>query len=91
MPHLSAIVKGRVQGVGYRFFVSDVARNLELVGYVKNLPSGDVEVQADGSREKLDQLLDALWKGPGFARVLDIATQFSDAEQGYDSFQISFW
>ena len=44
MPGLHAIVKGRVQGVGYRYFVIHVAREIGLKGYVKNLMDGDVEV-----------------------------------------------
>ena len=69
----NAVVRGRVQGVGYRYFVLDRARTLRLGGYVSNLPDGAVHVVAAGPREFLDRLLESLRKGPFMARVDDIA------------------
>ncbi len=91
MSHLNAIVKGRVQGVGYRFFVLETARRMKLTGFVKNLPNGDVEVQAEGPEEKLKDFVAALKKGPAFARVIDISTEFMDEERGFETFDISFY
>jgi tRNA pseudouridine55 synthase len=69
-----AKVYGRVQGVGYRYFVKEKAQNLDLLGYVKNLEDGTVEVLAQGSEENLQKLIEELKKGPFLARVdkLDI-------------------
>ena len=88
MAHLSAIVKGRVQGVGFRYFVYDKARRLGLRGFVRNLPNGDVQVVAEGSEEDLQTLLQSLWKGPAFAKVLDVQTSQTEDEQGFSDFQI---
>lgn len=90
MLHLTAIVKGRVQGVGYRYFVYDIAQQLGLKGFVRNLRSGDVEVQAEGPEEALQKLIKALWRGPAFAQVIDVQTQMSEKEQGFTEFQITF-
>ncbi len=73
---LHIIVRGRVQGVGFRDFVYMRARFLGLRGYVRNLPDmRSVEVVAEGERYALEQLLDHLREGPRGARVdgLDVA------------------
>lgn len=63
------VVRGRVQGVGFRYFVEHTATALGLNGYVRNLDDGTVEVCAIGTAEELDQLSGMLWKGPRFADV----------------------
>jgi tRNA pseudouridine55 synthase len=69
-----AKVYGRVQGVGYRYFVKEKAQNLDIFGYVKNLEDGSVEVLAQGREENLQKLIEELKRGPFLARVdkLDI-------------------
>jgi len=62
-------ISGRVQGVGFRWFVREEARRLGLSGWVSNLPSGDVEVAAGGERSSLERLRSALRVGPAGARV----------------------
>ena len=69
------LVSGRVQGVGYRFFVEREAARLGISGYAQNLDDGRVEVYAIGSRDDLGALLVALRKGPTFASV---SAPFSD-------------
>ena len=64
-----ARVKGMVQGVGFRYSAVRKARQLELNGWVKNAANGDVEVWAEGPREKLDLLLEWLRRGPAYSRV----------------------
>ncbi|MFZ5628764.1 MAG: acylphosphatase [Spirochaetota bacterium] len=68
-------VKGRVQGVGFRQFTAARARELGLVGWVRNLPDGSVEAEAQGSESTLAELESHLRRGPGLARVdvLEIA------------------
>ncbi len=53
MQHLKLIASGTVQGVGFRAFVIRIARSLSLIGYVKNLPDGAVEIVAEGEEEQL--------------------------------------
>ena len=66
------IVKGRVQGVGFRWFVLNEAKRLNVSGTVKNLANGDVEVLAQSDISQLYILKDLLKKGPSFARVDNI-------------------
>ncbi|HSW50283.1 MAG TPA: acylphosphatase [Bryobacteraceae bacterium] len=63
------LVRGRVQGVGYRYFVERAAGELGLTGYAKNLDDGNVEVYAVGSPEALKELNGHLWKGPHWSDV----------------------
>ena len=62
-------VSGRVQGVGFRFFVERIAASLGVNGYARNLFDGRVEVYAIGSAEQMDSLRNALRRGPRMASV----------------------
>jgi tRNA pseudouridine(55) synthase len=64
-----AKVYGRVQGVGYRYFVKEKVQSLDIFGYVKNLEDGTVEVLAQGREENLQKLIEELKKGPFLSRV----------------------
>ncbi|HET6231223.1 MAG TPA: acylphosphatase [Longimicrobiaceae bacterium] len=72
MHFLHVRVNGRVQGVGFRWFVREEARRLGLSGWVTNLESGDVEVAAGGTAASLERLRAALRVGPAGAAVMDI-------------------
>jgi len=67
------VVRGRVQGVGYRFFARNSATKLGLAGFVRNLADGSVEVFAEGDEEQLTSLEQALRAGPSFAQVDSVA------------------
>ncbi|MDR2630319.1 MAG: acylphosphatase [Spirochaetaceae bacterium] len=64
-----ALVEGRVQGVGFRYSAYYEARRLGLTGWVKNTHAGEVEIFAEGPKEKLETLLRWLHRGPPGARV----------------------
>jgi acylphosphatase len=66
-------IAGRVQGVGFRWFVREEARRLGLSGWVTNLPGGEVEVKASGEGSSLERLRRALEVGPTGAHVRDVA------------------
>ncbi len=66
------VVKGRVQGVGFRWFAVRQAEALGLVGWVRNQDDGSVEVVARGSDASLRQMEDALRRGPAGARVVNL-------------------
>ena len=69
MPHLLVVVRGRVQGVGFRYFVLKRARERGLKGQVRNRPDGAVEAEAEGARAALESWLEQLRQGPTGARV----------------------
>ncbi|MFL5605387.1 MAG: acylphosphatase [Gemmatimonadaceae bacterium] len=69
MQRLHVRVTGRVQGVGFRWFVREEARRLGLSGWVTNLAGGDVEVAAGGEASSLERLRRALQVGPAGAQV----------------------
>ncbi|CAM3118820.1 acylphosphatase [Actinomyces slackii] len=66
---IHAIVSGRVQGVGFRYECANHAQGLGLVGEVRNLPDGDVEVMAQGPADDVSRLVAWLYHGPDWARV----------------------
>jgi acylphosphatase len=72
MPAMRLLVRGRVQGVGFRWFVRVQARRLQLSGWVENRPDGTVEVAAAGEQEKLDELKRQLTRGPDGAQVISL-------------------
>ena len=69
---LHVLVRGRVQGVGFRWHVREAARRLGLAGWVRNRPDGTVEVAAEGSDELLQLLQNELRKGPPGAAVASL-------------------
>ena len=66
------IVRGMVQGVGFRWFVAREAQKLGLAGFVRNLADGGVEVEAEGERGTVEQLIALLKVGPRTADVRDL-------------------
>jgi len=84
-----AIVSGRVQGVGFRWFVQDRAEELGLRGTVCNRRDGSVEVQAAGERETLEQLLTLLRRGPSASRVDDVNVDWECPPPSEDGFHIT--
>jgi|HubBroStandDraft_4_1064222.scaffolds.fasta_scaffold513962_1 acylphosphatase len=81
------LVRGRVQGVGYRDYAQRVASTLGVTGYVRNLDDGRVEVYAAGPPDKLSDLAAALRRGPRFSEVRGVDEQEA-APQRYSDFQI---
>jgi acylphosphatase len=77
---LTALVRGTVQGVGYRYFALSQARAPGLRGYARNRRDGAVEVVAEGARQRLEKLLVALRRGPSAAKVTAVVASWSPAE-----------
>ena len=83
------IVSGRVQGVGFRWFVDREARIIGVAGWVRNTPNGNVEVLAAGTEEQLAKLKTKLKQGPRAARVDEVMEEdASDEVLKSKSFQI---
>jgi acylphosphatase len=82
------LVRGRVQGVGFRWFVARTARKLGLTGHARNLPDGSVEVVASGEPAGLEHLAHELAKGPPGAVVAGVEVENLDHAVVARSFEI---
>jgi acylphosphatase len=80
-------IAGIVQGVGFRYFVRNQARSLNLTGYAKNLSDGRVEVLAIGPPASLNDLASALHKGPPMSDVRSVE-ELEAAPEKYSDFQV---
>lgn len=69
---IKGLVSGRVQGVGFRYFVLRQAEAAELSGYVCNLGDGRVEFLLQGSRDAVTRVIDQIHVGPGYSQVLEV-------------------
>ena len=81
-------VEGRVQGVGFRYFVVRTARSLGLSGAVRNARDGSVRLVAEGTADALDALVERLRVGPPGAVVADVDTRRGPAAGGYRGFDV---
>ena len=84
------IVHGRVQGVGYRFFALRAAARHQVTGTVKNLPSGDVEVIAQGPRKDIEDFKLDLATGPSYANVTQLEELDIPVDQQRKAFLIDY-
>jgi len=82
------IVSGLVQGVGFRYWALKRAQERDLVGFVRNLHDGRVEIVAEGTAESLDALRDDLRVGSGTSKVSDVEESPLGPSDGYTSFTI---
>ncbi|MFL5680612.1 MAG: acylphosphatase [Chloroflexota bacterium] len=85
---LDATVRGRVQGVGFRYFVMQAASRLPVTGWVANESDGSVRCVAEGQRPALDALLGILREGPHGARVDHVAETWMPATGTFDRFRV---
>ncbi len=90
MVHLNALVHGRVQGVYYRAFASRLAKSLSLKGYVRNTAAGDVEVEIEGPKDKIEELLRHLKIGPPDAIIEKIDMKWSGYTGKYTGFDVRY-
>ena len=85
---IHARVSGRVQGVGFRYFVKEHAERLNLTGWVKNRPDGDVELEVQGTKKDVRLMLVALNQGPSMAFVLGLIEHHTDVVTWEENFRI---
>lgn len=85
----TAVIHGRVQGVGFRYFVFETARSLGLGGAVANRPDGTVHVVAEGAPDALVKLRAHLERGPALARVERVELVECPPTGRYEGFSIS--
>ena len=82
------IVSGRVQGVGFRYYIAREANELELTGYAKNLWNGDVEIFAEGRSEFVEEFVKKAKLGPSHAKVESCKVEWLDFTNKYNNFDI---
>jgi acylphosphatase len=85
---LRALIRGRVQGVGFRQFVVMRAAMLDLSGYARNLSNGNVEVLAEGPLDRLETLLTQLRKGPPLAHIERVDVSWAAPTGDYKDFRV---
>jgi acylphosphatase len=85
-----AIISGRVQMVGFRAFAETRASRYGAAGYVSNLPTGEVEVVAEGRRELLEEFLSDLRKGPPGARVDNVLVSWESPRGEFFDFSVRY-
>ena len=89
MNHVHLVIHGRVQGVGFRAFVSHRAREHGVRGEVRNLPDGAVEVVAEGDPETLGAFVAQVREGPAHARIESVELREGEGAARYRGFSIS--
>ncbi len=82
------IVKGLVQGVGFRYFVFSKAMKLSINGYTRNLFNGDVEIEAEGTRSLIEELIKEVKVGPRSAHVSDVLVEWKEPTYKFNQFSI---
>ncbi len=87
---ISAVVEGRVQGVGFRYFARSRAQHYGLTGWVRNLADGNVEFEAQGAGDKVNAFLAEIRNGPALSYVSDVKTHDLPVEEREEGFEIKF-
>jgi acylphosphatase len=88
LSRLHARVEGRVQGVGFRYFVLETAQALGVSGWVRNRWDESVEVMAEGERAALERLLDALRRGPRMSFVSNVQVEWGEWKEEWSGFSV---
>lgn len=85
---LHIIVKGLVQGVGFRYFIYRKAVSYGLKGFVRNLVNGDVEIVAEGDRSLLEELIRDARQGPRSSQVRELKLEWQKSSDSYQDFRM---
>ncbi|MGB9678223.1 MAG: acylphosphatase, partial [Candidatus Ratteibacteria bacterium] len=83
-------ISGRVQGVGFRWYAQRIAKNIDILGWVKNLPDGKVEIIAEGNEENLERFIEELKKGYLGGNIRNIEKIEEKYTGEFKNFQIRF-
>lgn len=84
------VARGRVQGVGFRFYVREQASRYGVKGWVRNRADGSVEVLAEGKKETLQEFIEVIREGPRFGSVSDLEIDWEEPSGDFTSFSIEF-
>ena len=90
MKRAHVFYSGRVQGIGFRYTAQNIAENLGVYGWVKNLEDGRVEIAAEGEEKNLKEFLDKILKGPlnRYIKEADVAWETPSKE--FNDFDVRF-
>jgi acylphosphatase len=83
------VISGMVQGVGFRYFVQHHATQLGVTGWVRNLPNGEVEIEAEGNRADIETLIVHARRGPRSAVVSSAEVTWKESRGQFERFQIT--
>jgi len=86
---IHVFLNGRVQGVGYRFYAQQIAASMGVVGEIRNLSDGRVEVIAEADESMLKSFITKLRQGPVSADVTSVDVDWNEATNAFREFQIS--
>ena len=87
-PSVYIIIKGKVQGVSFRYFTLKQAQKLNIVGWVRNIPNGTVEAVAQGNKKNLELFIKKLKEGSSLSRVDDVILNWEHQKKDYENFAI---
>lgn len=90
MKTMRCIFKGKVQGVYFRAFTVDFAKELNIKGWVRNLPDGSVEALFQGKEENIEELIRKLKEEHPFAKVLEVLKSEVQTEEKFENFSIKY-
>jgi acylphosphatase len=90
MERKRAKVHGQVQGVGFRYFTERTASSLGVTGWVRNVPDGTVEIEAQADQDTLSRFFEKVRKGPSFSDVTDVEMDQLEAGGEESGFQIKY-
>lgn len=85
-----ALISGRVTGVGFRYFVTSRAERYNITGYVRNLDTGSVEIEAEGDRKEVFDFLMEVKPGPTNAQVVSFQTEWRPYEKKHNEFFVKY-
>lgn len=88
MKTAKVLISGFVQGVGYRHFVRKTASNLNLTGFVRNLPDKRVEATFVGTKENIEKAIAECRKGPFLSEIDNVEVEWKDFPESFDSFEV---
>ena len=84
------LISGQVQGVGFRFFVTSLAESFDVMGYVRNLETGGVEIEVEGEKEEIINFLGEVRRGPRHANIADVQVEWKPFKMQFDHFFVKY-
>ena len=85
------LISGRVQGVAFRYYTQDIAQGLGIKGWVRNCGDGRVEIVVEGEEDRVKELIDWCYQGPGSAIVEKVDVEWEKYSGEFNSFGIRGW